>query len=129
MTTNSQDLKQQYGDHAIYDFKINEKFDEKRMIKPKSTVDENRNEFIKIGNTGYSNSLKMRNEFIMNSSIYEELTEILQPEVLYLIQSRSQGSSEHEDYVSSLSKDCKFELNALMNRAFIAATLYDLDWF
>lgn len=38
MTTNSQDLKQQYGDHAIYDFKINEKFDEKRMIKPKNAV-------------------------------------------------------------------------------------------
>lgn len=38
MTTNSQDLKQEYGDHAIYEFKINEKFDEKRMIKPKNAV-------------------------------------------------------------------------------------------
>lgn len=38
MTTNGLDLKQQYGDHAIYDFKINEKFDEKRMIKPKNAV-------------------------------------------------------------------------------------------
>ncbi|MFY7671925.1 DUF6503 family protein [Tenacibaculum sp. MEBiC06402] len=33
MTTNSLDLKDQYGDHVIYDFKIDEKFDETRMIK------------------------------------------------------------------------------------------------
>ena len=38
MTTNSLDLKQQYGDHAIYDFKIDTKFDEKRMIKTKYDV-------------------------------------------------------------------------------------------
>lgn len=38
MTTNSLDLKQQYGDHAIYDFKINEKFDESRMIKTKNDI-------------------------------------------------------------------------------------------
>lgn len=38
MTTNSPDLKQEYGDHVIYDFKINEKFDEKRMIKTKNDV-------------------------------------------------------------------------------------------
>ena len=38
MTTNSNDLKQQYGDHAIYDFKINEGFDEKRMTKPENGV-------------------------------------------------------------------------------------------
>lgn len=33
MTTNSLDLKDQYGDHVIYDFKIDETFDETRMIK------------------------------------------------------------------------------------------------
>lgn len=38
MTTNSLDLKEQYGDHAIYNFKMNEKFDESRMIKPKNAV-------------------------------------------------------------------------------------------
>jgi len=38
MTTNSLDLKQQYGDHAIYNFAINEKFDEQRMIKPANAV-------------------------------------------------------------------------------------------
>lgn len=38
MTTNSPDLKQQYGDHAIYSFKLNEKFDEQRMIMPKNGV-------------------------------------------------------------------------------------------
>lgn len=38
MTTNSQDIKQEYGDHAIYNFKINEKFDENRMTKPKNAV-------------------------------------------------------------------------------------------
>lgn len=38
MTTNSLDLKDEYGDHAIYGFKINEKFDENRMIKPKNAV-------------------------------------------------------------------------------------------
>ncbi|MFY0630324.1 MAG: hypothetical protein JXR05_08070 [Flavobacteriaceae bacterium] len=37
-TTNSLDLKQQYGDHALYDFKLNEKFDEQRMIMPKNGV-------------------------------------------------------------------------------------------
>ena len=38
MTTNSLDLKQQYGDHAIYDFKLNEKFDESRMVMPTNGV-------------------------------------------------------------------------------------------
>lgn len=38
MTTNSLDLKEQYGDHAIYNFKMNEEFDEKRMIKPQNGV-------------------------------------------------------------------------------------------
>lgn len=38
MTTNSLDLKQQYGDHAIYDFKIDSQFDENRMIKTKYDV-------------------------------------------------------------------------------------------
>lgn len=38
MTTNSPDLKQQYGDHAIYSFKINEKFDEQRMVMPNNGV-------------------------------------------------------------------------------------------
>ena len=40
MTTNSLDLKQLYGDHAIYNYLLNEKFDEKRMVKTvKSVVD------------------------------------------------------------------------------------------
>ena len=40
MTTNSLDLKQLYGDHAIYNYTLDEKFDEKRMIKTaKSIVD------------------------------------------------------------------------------------------
>ena len=40
MTTNSLDLKQLYGDHAIYNYRLDEKFDEKRMIKTsKSIVD------------------------------------------------------------------------------------------
>lgn len=38
MTTNSLDLKDLYGDHTIYAFKINEPFDEKRMIKPSNAV-------------------------------------------------------------------------------------------
>lgn len=38
MTTNSQDLNQEYGDHAIYNFKINEIFDEKRMLKPENAI-------------------------------------------------------------------------------------------
>ncbi len=38
MTTNSLDMKQEYGDHALYNFKLNEKFDEKRMIKPANAV-------------------------------------------------------------------------------------------
>ena len=38
MTTNSLDLKQQYGDHAIYSFKLNEKFDETRMVMPVNSV-------------------------------------------------------------------------------------------
>lgn len=38
MTTKSPDLKQQYGDHAIYDYKINGGFDKQRMIKPKNAV-------------------------------------------------------------------------------------------
>jgi hypothetical protein len=38
MTTNSLDLKQLYGDHAIYDIKLNNPFDEKRMIKPANAV-------------------------------------------------------------------------------------------
>lgn len=38
MTTKSPDLKQQYGDHVIYDFKLNAGFDEKRMIMPKNGV-------------------------------------------------------------------------------------------
>ena len=38
MTTNSLDLKQQYGDHAIYSFKLDEAFDELRMIKPNNAV-------------------------------------------------------------------------------------------
>lgn len=41
MTTNSLDLKQQYGDHAIYSFKFNEEFDESRMIMPASGVVDN----------------------------------------------------------------------------------------
>ncbi|WP_298903814.1 hypothetical protein [uncultured Psychroserpens sp.] len=38
MTTKSLDLKQQYGDHAIYDYKINGTFDEQKMIKPENAV-------------------------------------------------------------------------------------------
>ncbi len=38
MTTNSLDLTKQYGDHAIYDFKLNEKFDEERMKMPANAV-------------------------------------------------------------------------------------------
>ena len=38
MTTNSLDLKDQYGDHAIYSFKIDEKFDESRMVMPANGV-------------------------------------------------------------------------------------------
>lgn len=34
MTTKSPDLKQQYGDHAIYNYKINGGFDEQKMVKP-----------------------------------------------------------------------------------------------
>lgn len=41
MTTNSLDLKDQYGDHAIYNYKINESFDESRMIKPKNAIVDN----------------------------------------------------------------------------------------
>jgi len=38
MTTKSTDLKQQYGDHAIYNFSINGEFDEKRMVKPANAI-------------------------------------------------------------------------------------------
>lgn len=38
MTTNNLDLTQEYGDHAIYDYKINETFDESRMVKPNNAV-------------------------------------------------------------------------------------------
>ena len=38
MTTNDLELKELYGDHAIYDIKLNEKFDEGRMIMPKNGV-------------------------------------------------------------------------------------------
>ncbi|GAB5555287.1 MAG: hypothetical protein Sapg2KO_48780 [Saprospiraceae bacterium] len=38
MTTHSLDLKELYGDHAIYDFKINGTFDETRMVKPTNAV-------------------------------------------------------------------------------------------
>lgn len=38
MTTNSLDLKEEYGDHAIYNFRLNEEFDETRMVKPKNAV-------------------------------------------------------------------------------------------
>lgn len=41
MTTKSADLKQQYGDHAIYDYNINGEFDEQRMIKPANAVVDN----------------------------------------------------------------------------------------
>lgn len=34
MTTHSPDMSQQYGDHALYSFKMNEPFDEQRMIMP-----------------------------------------------------------------------------------------------
>ncbi len=38
MTTKSPDLTQQYGDHAIYNYKLNGEFDEQRMIKPANAV-------------------------------------------------------------------------------------------
>lgn len=38
MTTHSLDMKDLYGDHAIYDFKINGTFDETRMVKPANAV-------------------------------------------------------------------------------------------
>jgi len=38
MTTNSPDMSQQYGDHAIYNFKLNEQFNEQRMIMPAKGV-------------------------------------------------------------------------------------------
>jgi len=41
MTTNSLDMKQQYGDHSIYSFKMNEKFDESRMTMPSNGVVDN----------------------------------------------------------------------------------------
>ena len=41
LTTNSLDLSKQYGDHAIYNFRINEAFDEKRMLMPKNAVIDN----------------------------------------------------------------------------------------
>ncbi|MFY0606775.1 MAG: hypothetical protein JXR10_08670 [Cyclobacteriaceae bacterium] len=37
-TTHDAQLTTQYGDHAIYDLKFNEKFDESRMIKPDNAV-------------------------------------------------------------------------------------------
>lgn len=40
MTTHSADLSQQYGDHAVYNFKLNEAFDESRMTPgAKAVVD------------------------------------------------------------------------------------------
>jgi hypothetical protein len=41
MTTKSADLKQQYGDHALYNYIINLEFDEKRIIKPANAVVDN----------------------------------------------------------------------------------------
>ncbi len=41
MTTKSLDLKQQYGDHAIYDYNLNGEFDEQRMVKPENAVVDN----------------------------------------------------------------------------------------
>lgn len=41
MTTNNLDLTQEYGDHAIYNYKLNKSFDETRMIKPKNAVVDN----------------------------------------------------------------------------------------
>ena len=38
MTTNSIDLKQVYGDHTVYDYKLNQPFDENRMIKPSNAI-------------------------------------------------------------------------------------------
>ncbi|MFY0603119.1 MAG: hypothetical protein JXQ93_04160 [Flavobacteriaceae bacterium] len=38
MVTKSLDLKKLYGDHAIYNYSINNKFDEKRMIKPANAI-------------------------------------------------------------------------------------------
>lgn len=38
MTTKSLDLTKQYGDHAIYDYKIDGNFDEERMVKPDNAV-------------------------------------------------------------------------------------------
>lgn len=38
MTTNDLELKQLFGDHAIYNIKLNKKFDEQRMIMPKNGV-------------------------------------------------------------------------------------------
>ncbi len=38
MTTSNPELTQQYGDHAIYSFKLNEKFDESRMVKSEKDV-------------------------------------------------------------------------------------------
>lgn len=38
MTTKSLDLKQQYGDHAIYNYKINGEFDEQKMVKPENAI-------------------------------------------------------------------------------------------
>jgi len=41
MTTKSPDLKQQYGDHAIYNYSINGGFDEEKMVKPENAVVDN----------------------------------------------------------------------------------------
>ncbi|MCK0180577.1 hypothetical protein MWU50_14860 [Flavobacteriaceae bacterium S0862] len=38
MTTKSLDLKQQYGDHAIYNYKTNGEFDEQKMVKPENAI-------------------------------------------------------------------------------------------
>lgn len=100
----------------------------KRMTRLLSTVSEKRDDFIRDSNVRNADSMKIRNEFIISSSIYKELTDILQPDVISLIKSRAQGSTDPEKLVSSLDKNGKFELNALLNRVFIAATLYDLDW-
>lgn len=37
-TTHSADMKQQYGDHAIYDIKLNGDFDESRMVAPENAI-------------------------------------------------------------------------------------------
>lgn len=73
------------------------------------------------------NTIQLTADFVCKSSIAPMLRRMLLPEIMSEIEQRAQRG-QHGSYLAKLDASTRFNLNAFILRAYIAATLCDLRW-